>query len=419
MKFRSWTFCAAIAVACLPGTLWAANTVLSGIFDGSEERIAPLPGTCNAGHNLGYQVISPVQVTASGEYYVVDAMQFFGAGARTGADVSALIYSGSFNPNSPQTNLLTPAGIDSEGTVTLTSGANYALVVQHWCENVEGTWGLTFSGPGAVTSNRVVSVPAMTEGTFTGSETTVTTECGTSHYRQTGPVQVSRSGTYYYTDIFTFIDVDLCLHIYSAPINAANPDLNIVATLDDYDTVELQANTNYYFVAQSWDYSPTGDYFYIFAPPAPFRITHAMAGAWYDPPTDGQGFFIDVFDKANLMFLAWFTYDLERPGSGAEALIGDPGHRWLTAQGPFTGDTAEMDIYWTSGMIFDSATPPKEPSVQDGTMTVEFSDCATGLVTYDLGSFNVQGQVPIRRIVNDAVELCQALYAGPDRPGPL
>jgi hypothetical protein len=418
MKFRNWTFCTAIAAVCLPGSLWAANTVLSGIFDGSEAKTAPLPGTCDPDHSLGYQVVSPVQVTATGQYYVVDAMQFFGAGARSGADVSALVYSGSFNPNSPQANLLTPGGIDSDGTVTLSTGTNYTVVVQHWCENVEGAWGLTFSGPGDVTSNRVVAVPAMTEGTFTGSEPTVTTECGTSHYQQTGPVQVSRSGTYYYTDIFAFTDVDLCVHVYSAPLNTANPDLNLVGTLDDYDSVQLQANTNYYFVAQSWDFSPTGDYFYVFAPPAPFRITHAMAGGWYEPATAGQGFLMDVFDNGNSMFLAWFTYDLERPEPGTDALIGDPGHRWLTAEGPFSGDTADLDIWWTSGMIFDSGSPPFSRE-KDGTMTVEFFDCQTGQVTYDLGTAGVQGQVPIQRLANDAVELCQALFEGPDRPGPL
>jgi hypothetical protein len=69
-------------------------------------------------------------------------------------------------------------------------------------------------------------------------------------------------------------------------------------------------------------------------------------------------------------------------------------------------------------MIFDSGTPPFSQT-QDGSMTVEFSDCYTGLVTYDLGSAGVQGQVPIQRLANDAVDLCQALYEGPGQPGPL
>jgi hypothetical protein len=414
MKVRNWICCAAIVAACLPGSLWAANTVLSGVFDGSEAQTAPLPGTCDTSEPLRYQVISQVQVTASGDYYVVDALQFFGV------DVSALVYSGNFNPNAPQNNLLTPDGIDSDGYVALMAGTNYTLVVQHWCENAEGAWALAFAGPGGVTSNRVVSVPAMTQGTITGTEPTIASSCGESFYQQTGPVRVSRSGTYYYTDIFTYAFVDLCLHIYTAPVNAANPALNRVASLDDFGFVELEANTDYYFVAQSWDFSPTGDFFYVFAPPAPFRITHAMAGAWYEPATDGQGFFMDVFDDLNLLFLAWFTFDLERPDPGAEAMIGEPGHRWMTAVGPFSGETADMDIYWTRGMIFDSPTPPRvDPNLQDGTMTVEFFDCSTGQVTYDLGTANVQGQVPIQRIANDAVSLCESLYRGPGKPGPL
>ena len=421
MQFRNWMYCAAIAAACLPGSLWAANTVLSGVFDGSEAQTAPLPGTCGMSAPLGYQVVSQVQVTASGDYYVVDALQYFGPDVPAGVDVSALVYAGSFNPAAPQNNLVTSGGIDTDGIATLTAGTNYTLVVQHWCRNREGAWALTFSGPGAVTSNRVVSVPAMTQGTFTGSEPTIDTACGESpsHFQQTGPVQVAQSGSYYYTDIFAFRDVDLCLHIYSAPISPGNPELNRLATLDDFDRVELEANTDYYFVAQSYDFSPTGDYFYVLAPPAPFRINHGMAGAWYEPATEGQGFFVDVFDSLNLMFLAWFTFDLERPDPGAQALIGEPGHRWLTAQGPFSGNSAEMGIYWTSGMIFDSPDPPRESPVQDGSMSVEFFDCSTGQVTYDLGTANVQGQVPIQRLANDAVDLCESLYQGPGQPGPL
>jgi len=33
--------------------------------------------------------------------------------------------------------------------------------------------------------------------------------------------------------------------------------------------------------------------------------------------------------------MAWFTHDTERPDTGVEAILGEPGHRWLTAQGPY------------------------------------------------------------------------------------
>jgi hypothetical protein len=413
MKLRFWIILAALAATALPGTLWATNTVLSGIFDGSEARIAPLPGTCPGATALGYRAVSGIQVSASGSYSVVDAFN------NLGVDVTALLYSGSFNPNAPQSNLLTAGGIDEWDEVGLSSGTNYVLVVQHWCFNREGAWAVTFSGPGSVNSASAVSVPALTQGSFSGADPIADTDCGDSQYRQVGPVQVTRSGLYYYADISIYHAVDVCLQVYTAPFNPANPNANRVGDdMDDLGVVELQAGEDYYFVAQPFGDTDLGEYFFVFAPPAPFRITHAMAGGWFEPATAGQGFLMDVFDNANSMFLAWFTYDLERPGAGASAMIGDPGHRWLTAQGPFSGDTAELDISWTSGMIFDSGTPPFSQT-QDGSITVEFFDCYTGLVTYDLGSAGVQGQVPIQRLGNDAVDLCQALYEGPGQPGPL
>jgi hypothetical protein len=143
-----------------------------------------------------------------------------------------------------------------------------------------------------------------------------------------------------------------------------------------------------------------------------------MAGSWFYAVIEGQGLFIDISDQLNDMFLAWFTYDLERPDPSVMAMIGDPGHRWMTAYGPFAGDTANLDITWTSGMIFDSADPPRSNDT-DGTMTVQFDDCTSGTVTYDLGTAGVSGQFPIQRIFTSTENLCQSLLQGPGQPGPL
>ena len=69
-------------------------------------------------------------------------------------------------------------------------------------------------------------------------------------------------------------------------------------------------------------------------------------------------------------------------------------------------------------MIFDSDTPVVENEA-DGALTVEFDDCYSGTVTYDLGASGRTGTVPIQRIVNDAVPLCETLTEGPAMPGPL
>jgi hypothetical protein len=269
MKLRLWMILGALAVTWLPGTLWATNTVLSGIFDGSETRIAPLPGTCSGAPSLGYRSVSGVQVSASGSYSVVDAFN------NLGVDVTALLYSGSFNPNAPQSNLLTPGGIDEWAEIGLSSGTNYVLVVQHWCFNREGAWAVTFSGPGSVNSASAVSIPALTQGSFSGADPIADTDCGDSQYRQTGPVQVTRSGAYYYRDISYYHAVDMCLQVYTAPFNPANPNANRVGDdMDDLGAVELQAGEDYYFVAQP-SVERTGEHF-VFAPPA--LLDHARDG---------------------------------------------------------------------------------------------------------------------------------------------
>ena len=99
-------------------------------------------------------------------------------------------------------------------------------------------------------------------------------------------------------------------------------------------------------------------------------------------------------------------------------MIAEPGHRWMTALGPFNGNTAELDIYWASGMIFDSENP-KVAQEQDGTMTVTFTGCQSGTVDYDLGTNNVVGSVPVQPVAPDLVELCESLVVGPGMPGPL
>lgn len=413
MNYRNVIVCFAFVMLVGSNAVLASNSVLSGIFDGSESSVATLPGNCDSGGELAYQEIRPVRVSASGTYTVVDALQTFGV------DVIAEIYEGSFNPGSPLNNLLTPDGIDVADDVTLNAGTNYVLVVQRWCEQLrEGAWSVTFSGPGEVTSDSVVSVPAMTEGSFSDSDPVVESDCGNSQYQESGPVRVAHSGTYYYTDISFFYAVDMCLQIFSAPFNPNNPGANRIAIIDDDGTAELQSGKDYYFVVQPLNLAEAGEFFYVFAPPAPFRISSAMSGGWFYPPTSGQGFLMDVFDSSNQLFLAWFTYDLQRPDDSVTAMIGDPGHRWMTALGPFDGNTAELKIYWNSGMIFDSANPPTEQT-QDGEMTVEFSDCATGIVTYDLGSSGASGEVPIQRLANDAVPMCESLTTGPGQPGPL
>ena len=410
-RIYSWLL---LVILLSPGNVLASNTVLSGIFNGSETRIEPLSGTCGGTDLLGYQVTGTVQVSQSGSYSVVDAYNFIGV------DISVLIYTGNFDPNSPEVNLLTSGGVDYSAIVELQADTNYVIVTQNWCENHEGAWAVTFTGPGTVTAAEVVQVPAMTDGVFSASDPVANTDCGNSGYQQTGPLQVSNSGTYYFSDISARLGVDMCLQVYSAPFSPSNPSDNRVGTaLDDFGSLELNAGQDYYFVTQPFKSSETGEFFFVLAPPASFRVNRGLSGSWYYPPTSGQGFLLDVLDELNLLSLAWFTFDLQRPDESATALIGEPGHRWMTALGSFDGDTANVDIYWASGMIFDSADPPLNDEVRDGTMTIQFTSCIEGTLYYDLGSAMVSGIIPIQPVTYDSVELCKSLTSGPGKPGPL
>jgi len=143
-------------------------------------------------------------------------------------------------------------------------------------------------------------------------------------------------------------------------------------------------------------------------PVALFHINAGLSDAWYLPATAGQGFFIIVWEDIKMMFLAWFTYETERPQQNITALLGEPGHRWVTAQGSYEGDTATLEMFVSEGGVFDSSEHEVETN-PDGFMTVTFSGCNEGLVSYEITSLNMSGEVPIERIVPDNIPLCEIL----------
>lgn len=141
-----------------------------------------------------------------------------------------------------------------------------------------------------------------------------------------------------------------------------------------------------------------------------FQINSGLNDVWFNPATNGQGFLIAVFPDIQQFFMAWFTFDSERPADGVSAILGEPGHRWLTALGPYSGDTASLTISLTQGGVFDAADPPAVIDPEPyGTMTFEFAGCNEGLVTYSIPSLNLTGEIPIQRIVLDNVALCETL----------
>jgi PKD repeat protein len=144
-------------------------------------------------------------------------------------------------------------------------------------------------------------------------------------------------------------------------------------------------------------------------PGSEFQINAAIADAWFSPLTDGQGFFIIVWEDNGLIFLSWFTYDTERPPEDVMAILGEPGHRWLTAQGPYSEDTATLNVYLTSGGVFDAASPAPETGEQPiGTITIVWTGCNSGTLNYNLPSLGLSSAIAIERIVLDKVPDCEA-----------
>jgi len=138
------------------------------------------------------------------------------------------------------------------------------------------------------------------------------------------------------------------------------------------------------------------------------KMNPGLNDAWFNLETDGQGFLITVFPEIEQIFMAWFTYDTERPPADVTAILGEPGHRWLTAQGEYEENVATLDVYVTAGGVFDS---PKPEAVTEpyGEIMLEFSTCNVGTVTYDIPSIDRQGVILIERIVLDNVPLCYFL----------
>ncbi|MGY6555448.1 MAG: hypothetical protein ACXIUM_13105 [Wenzhouxiangella sp.] len=77
-----------------------------------------------------------------------------------------------------------------------------------------------------------------------------------------------------------------------------------------------------------------------------------FAGAWFNPATTGQGWFIDVLDGVNKIFGAWFTFD-QWPASDASGL------RWYTMLGDLPGPdgVASLDLFGNTCGSFDAGPP--------------------------------------------------------------
>lgn len=269
--------------------------------------------------------------------------------------------------------------------------------------------------PQAAPDLYVVSIDAKGVGHYLGDQLAIETWIGNSGSASSG----SYSLLYYLSTDSTINDRDILVGRRNQ--SSLNENSNI--QFNDSWTLPSNISEGLYYVGvvisqDANDSDPSNDIKYdgirvrIEKRPeqeeTPFEINPGLNGSWFYPQTNGQGFLIEVLPKQGTLFLAWFTYDSTRPPSNYVAKLGEPGHRWLTAQGPYSGSIANLEIYSTSGGVFDKSSPgPTTNHV--GTMSVEFSGCNKGTVTYYIPGVAIGQVIPIQRISADNIELCESL----------
>jgi len=141
----------------------------------------------------------------------------------------------------------------------------------------------------------------------------------------------------------------------------------------------------------------------------PELVNPGLNDAWFNPDTAGQGLLLTVFPDSRQLFAAWFTFETTRPAADATAVLGEPGHRWLTAAGDWQGSTAVLTVSNTFGGRFDATEPPVARNPAYGELSIEFFDCESALVRYELPAAGQAGSFPIVRVAPDNIALCETL----------
>ena len=140
----------------------------------------------------------------------------------------------------------------------------------------------------------------------------------------------------------------------------------------------------------------------------PFEINPGLSGAWFNPATSGQGWLLDVVEREMglELFVAWFTYDVNPPPDDETDDFGSRQHRWFTALGSVSGDTAVMDVFLNSGGVFND--PRETHSEPVGSMTIQFTDCINAQLSFDFdASDEHDDSLDIVRLSPDV--FCQAI----------
>jgi hypothetical protein len=131
----------------------------------------------------------------------------------------------------------------------------------------------------------------------------------------------------------------------------------------------------------------------------PTNADFALSGNWYAPATSGQGLTVEVNPISSTVFAAWYTYAPSGAGAGAA------GQRWYTAQPTATfapgSRSIPVQIFETTGGVFDTPTPPGQKTVPVGTGTMAFQSCSAATLSYSFtggSSSGASGTIVLQRV---------------------
>jgi hypothetical protein len=117
-----------------------------------------------------------------------------------------------------------------------------------------------------------------------------------------------------------------------------------------------------------------------------------LSGAWFEPRTSGQGFYINVYPAIGQIWLGWFTYDTVDTSA--------QGRRWYTLQNatPFNGATTSLalTILQATGGQFN-APPSLGAPTPVGSATLSFTSCSAATLDYQFNDGR-NGTIPLTRL---------------------
>ncbi len=428
-------FCAAWLFSA---TAFANNVTLSGVFDGTESSMAATPGSCDDTAKR-FRVAATITVSKSALYTIVDAGNWFESLLPQSfiADTVIVFYAGGFDSANPAANRV--ASVDEFEDVQLNAGTTYTVVVQHWCNEINGAFAVVIEAGQNTVSGGVFTTPPQTIGNFNSSSPSAyfASIDAVRRYRSDAKT-INVSGNYYFVDVGEETGGgSMSLRIYEGSFDPQNAETNLYYNSDPFFTgvftgvVSLQAGVTYVFVLVE-NFANTTHLQYVLYPPGPFNFNPGLNGAWVAKDIAAQGILMEVLPSAGILFFAHFTFQDEalvaaskaaratlQSGAGGDpvtqAQIGADDQIWLTAYGniPANGNRMTISYENSTGGRFNSETPKATTDSSYGTGFIDGITCDHLVINWNLpgGVFDTRDYF---KATQDAVPYCQDfIHAGP------